>query len=132
MLSDACFDEMFIDFLCVHFGKNMTNARIIAAYQDAFSRYSDATFTELCEMAFRECKFLPEPQWFADRAVMIAANILAQSESFAALPSAEMRELEGMTEADRAANVRRLRKMMGEGASRSDNIRKLRKMMGES
>jgi hypothetical protein len=114
MLSDDCFNSEFLGFLCTHFNKEIKHDRILEAYREAFDRYSDATFTELCGMAFRECKFLPEPQWFAERAVTIAAKILAEAESFAALPSAEMRELETMTDEERAANIRRLRKMMGE------------------
>ncbi len=112
MLSFDVFTSEFVEFLCPHFNKELKSSREAAAYYEAFQGYSDATFTSLCNLAFRECRFLPEPQWFVERAADLALQALAEADRRVALPSAQMRELDAMSEEQQSANLKRLRAML--------------------
>jgi hypothetical protein len=111
MLSPEVFTTEFLEFLCVHFRKEVSE-RIQFSYYKAFKHYSDQTFTELCELAFQECKFMPEPLWFSDRAEELSARACINEEFL--LPTAVELELNKLTEADRIENIKRIKRMMVE------------------
>jgi hypothetical protein len=110
MLDPQVFKSEFIDFLCVHYRIELTSPRLIKAYYEAFQHYGDATFSELCELAFRESVFMPVPLWFADRAEELASRAIVNPEYL--LSSAEEAELERLTVEELAVNRKRISDMM--------------------
>lgn len=116
MLSDSVFRSEFLEFIAPHFGLNVATDRLQYAYYEAFSGISDRRFTELMDLAFRECeRFAPvnDPDrrafsvpWVLQRSSQLM-QLEAQSQPLA-LPS----DLDNMTEAELIENRRKLRRML--------------------
>lgn len=110
MLSFEVFTSEFVEFLCHHFEKKLTD-RLMMAYYESFQNFSDETFIQLCKLAFRECRFMPEPQWFSSKAVELSESARNSTPPLM-LPDRSMVELEHMTPEQQAANLKRIRAMM--------------------
>lgn len=57
-----------------------------------FSRFSKETFEELCGYAIKECKFMPAPSWFDEKASQLSApgrQVMTTESLLAIAPAAE-------------------------------------------
>ena len=60
-----------------------------------FRRFSLETFEELCGLAIQECKYMPAPEWFNDRAVALSAPGRSRAlESLVIAPASEVADPE--------------------------------------
>jgi hypothetical protein len=86
-----------------------TSARAKLMYFQAIEHLSERRFGQVIDTAIKSLDWYPTPAWILETAREIARNEVRQP--IALLPSVESQELDRMTEADRVANLKRLREM---------------------
>jgi hypothetical protein len=87
-----------------------TSARAKLMYFQAVEHLSDRRFEQVIDAAIKSLDWFPTPAWVLETAREIARS--EAREPVALLPSVESQELDRMTEADRVANLQRLRNML--------------------
>lgn len=87
-----------------------TSARAKLMYFQAIEHLSDRRFEQVVNVAIKTLDWYPTVAWVLETAREIARQEVQKAPP--SLESSENKELQQMTEADRAANLQRLRQML--------------------